>query len=60
MIFSNVKMDKTTYEELEYEYDLEEIEENVIDGSFSRAMYRRILPRQSENPIVAFEEALYN
>ncbi|EES48950.1 MULTISPECIES: hypothetical protein [Clostridium] len=56
----NMKFEKTTYDELSEEYNLHDIEEIDIKDYCSEIMWTKVLPDEKQNPICAFEEALYN
>ena len=57
---SNIKFEETTYDEIDEEYDIYDIEEVDIKDYCADIMNMDILPKQTQNPISAFEEALYN
>lgn len=57
---SKIKFEETTYDILNKEYDLSDIDEVDIKDCFDDTMTFDILPNETENPIVAFEETLYN
>lgn len=57
---SNIKFEETTYDTLKEEYNLHDIEEVEIKDFSSNIMNMDILPDETQNPISAFEEALYN
>ena len=57
---SNMKFEKTTYDKINEEYDLHNIEEIDIKDYCTDIMWTKILPDERQNPICTFEEALYN
>lgn len=57
---SNIRFEETTYDILDKEYDLSDIEEIDIKDYCADIMWDEILPDETINPISAFEEALYN
>ena len=57
---SNMKFEKTTYDKINEEYDLHNIEEIDIKDYCADIMWTKILPDERQNPICTFEEALYN
>lgn len=57
---AEMKIEESTYECIKKEYDLNNIESIDIKDRCADAMWHDILPNEDENPISAFDEALYN
>lgn len=57
---ADMKFEKTNYDCIKQEYDLHNIESVEIKDKCVDIMWNNILPREDENPIFAFEQALYN
>lgn len=55
----NMEIRELTGEQFEDDYDANDIEDSDIRDSCNEAMIYDVLPKDDENPIAAFDEALY-